>query len=64
MTLLTKGVTKDTFPINFKTVYIGLSTTSDPDKSNLCLADHRAGGRIIFGSAWRNIAAMAAVSHT
>ncbi len=39
------------------------ATTTDPDKLNFCLAEYRADGGIIFGSAWRNIAAMAAVSH-
>lgn len=55
------GVTKDTFLIDFNTLFL-LSTTTDPDKLNFGFAEYRAGG-IIFGSAWRNIVAMAAVSH-
>lgn len=42
-TALTMGVTKDSFPINFNRVFfIELSTSTDPDKLNLCLAEYRA----------------------
>lgn len=66
MTLVTIGITQDTFPKNCHSVFTELSTTSDPDKSNFsgCLDEFIGGGGIIFGSAWRNIAAIAAVSVT
>lgn len=56
-------VTKDTFPIDLNTLFLLSWALTYPDKLNFCLAEYWAdGGGIIFGSAWRNIAAVAAVS--